>query len=191
MTLTRRSLIRRGAAAAAAGALHGALVTADVALAQETERTAALARLTELEQAAELAYSLAAEDGNLPDRVSQTFEEFSLHSGERATALSEALDQLGVEPPQPSDDAATYDSLEGYDSGDGAARQLRFLGSLESDLIAAYGEEVGALEPGDLTRTAAQIAGSHAQQLVALRLLAAVPGDAITDIPQAEPNTAG
>ena len=50
---------------------------------------------------------------------------------------------------------------------------------LEEELIAAYRELTPDLDAPDLVRTAAQVAASHAQMLVALRVLAGEP-DATT-----------
>ena len=98
--LTRRSLMGRGLAGAGALALPGSLVAAATAHAQQADaETDALERLVVLEQAAELAYSLAAEEGDLDSDAQTLFEELSIHSGDRATAFSEAMDQLLVDPP--------------------------------------------------------------------------------------------
>ncbi|CAN5205431.1 hypothetical protein BH24ACT23_BH24ACT23_12130 [soil metagenome] len=185
MSLSRRAFLGRTAAAGAAATLPAGLIAAAPAQAQESDRSDALERLVLLEQAAELAYSLAAEDSDLEEEIASTFAELSSHCGMHATALSEVMDQLNAEPPDSSDDPADYESLKGYDSGDRAGAQLDFLDGLEVGLIEAYGDAVPALEAGDLARTAAQIAAGHAQHLVALRLLADVPADEITDLPAA------
>jgi hypothetical protein len=52
----------------------------------------------------------------------------------------------------------------------------------ELELISAYEEEVPELDEPDLARTAAQAAASHAQALVALRLLAKEKGS-VTELP--------
>lgn len=185
MSLTRRVLIGRAAVGGAAAAIPTTLIAAAPAFAQESDRSDALERLVLLEQAAELAYSLAAEDGDLGEKTASTFAELSSHNGMHATALAEVLSQLNVDPPEPSDDPADYPSLKGYDSGAREAVQLTFLDDVETGLIEAYGEAIPALEAGDLGRTATQIAAGHAQHLVALRLIAGSPARAITKLPPA------
>lgn len=170
--LTRRALIGRAAAGAGAAALPASLVAVPVALAQSDAQTDALERLMELEQAAELAFSLAAEEGDLEAGTSALFEEFTLHCGEHATALSEALDQLGIDPPQSSDDPADFEVLDDFDSAGSEASLLAFVIDLELQVVEAYEDEVFDLDDPDLIRTSAQVAASHAQQLVALRVAA-------------------
>lgn len=190
MSLTRRSLIARAASGAAAASVPGALLAAAPAVAQATDETGALESWIELERGAELAYSLAAEDGNLEPEVRKSFEAFALHCGEHATALAEALEQLGVEKPEESGDPADYPSLDGYDSGARQDDQLEFMIGLEEELIEAYVAELPKLEAQDLIRTAAQIAASHAQVLVALRLLAPESASALTELPGASRSSA-
>lgn len=180
--LTRRGLLGRGLGIAGAAALPASLVTAAVAHAQETAQTDTLIGLTELEQAAELAYSLAAEDADLEPEAQMAFDRFSLHSGEHETALSEALEQLAADPPEGSDDPADYPSLDGFDSGASQDDLLAFMIDVELGLIELYEDDVPELDEPDLIRSAAQIAAGHAQQLVALRLLAGEDG-ALTELP--------
>ena len=181
---SRRQLIGRGVGIAGLAALPHSLITAELALAQESDETDALERLVVLEQAAELAYSLAVEDGKLKGESKSAFEEFGRHSGEHATALEEAMDQLAVDPPDPSDDPADYDSLADFDASAAGGESLDFAIALEEELIAAYESETPALEAEDLVRTGAQVAASHAQHLVALRLLASAPATALTKLPE-------
>jgi len=162
----------RGFAGAGALAIPGSLVAAQTASAQADDQTDALESLIELEQAAELAYSLAAEEGDLDPEATTLFEELSLHSDDRGTALSEAIDQLLVDPPEKSSDAADYESLDDFDPAGSQNDLVAFLIDLELELIEAYEENEPELEEPDLARTAAQVAASHAQALVALRLLA-------------------
>lgn len=179
---TRRSLVSRGLAGAGALALPGSLVAARPASAQADDQTEALEGLIIGEQAAELAYSLAAEEGDLDAQASMRFEEFSLHSEDRGAALSEAMDQLLVDPPDKSSDPDEYDSLEDFDPAGSQDDLLAFLIGLEEEQISAYEEEVPELDEPDLARTAAQAAASHAQALVALRLLAMEKGS-VTELP--------
>jgi len=179
---TRRSLMGRGLASAGALALPGSLVAAETASAQADDQTDALERLIVGEQAAELAYSLAAEEGDLDAQASMLFEEFSLHSEDRGAALSEAMDQLLVDPPDKSSDPDEYDNLEDFDPAGSQADLLAFMTDQELELISAYEEEVPELDEPDLARTAAQAAASHAQALVALRLLAKEKGS-VTELP--------
>jgi len=169
--LTRRSLIGRGLAGAGAFALPGSLVAAATAQAQADAETDALERLVEIEQARELAYSLAAEEGKLDSDAQALFEELSIHSQDRATAFVEALDQLLVEAPESSSDTEDYDSLSDFEPASSQKDLLAFMIELELDAIAAYEEDESELDEPDLVRSAAQMAASHAQALVALRLL--------------------
>jgi rubrerythrin len=175
--LSRRALLGRGLAGAGAVALPGTLVAAATAQAQEAESTSetdALERLIILEQAAELAYSLAAEKADVSSDTQSLFEELSIHSEDHATAFSEAIDQLLIDPPKSDSDPEEYDSLDGFDPSADEKDLLAFLDDLEVGLIEAYETEQAELEEPDLARTAAQVAASHAQALVALRLLAGV-----------------
>ncbi|HYH60889.1 MAG TPA: hypothetical protein VD766_03390 [Solirubrobacterales bacterium] len=183
--LTRRSLIGRGLAGAGALALPGSLVAAATAHAQSESdaETDALERFVVLEQAGELAYSLAAEEGDLDSHAQTLFEELSIHSGDRATAFSEALDQLLVEPPDDSSDTDDYDSLSDFDPASQQDDLLAFMIELELDAITAYEEDEPELDEPDLVRSAAQMAASHAQALVALRILAGGKGDP-TELPE-------
>lgn len=182
--LTRRSLVGRGLAGAGALALPGSLFAAATAHAQSDAETDALERFVELEQARELAYSLAAEEGDLSSDVQSLFEELSIHSGDRATAFSEALDQLLIEAPESSSDADDYESLEGFDPASPEDDLLAFMIDLELDAISSYEEDEPELDEPDLARTAAQVAAGHAQALVALRLFAGEKGD-VTQLPGA------
>jgi hypothetical protein len=186
--LTRRALIGRGLIGAGAVAVPGSLVAAATAHAQgeSTDETDALERLIILEQAAELAFSLAAEEGNVSPEAEALFEELSIHAEDHATAFSEAMDQLLVDPPASDSDPGEYESLEDFDPAAGEKDLLASLIDLELGLIAAYEENEPDLEEADLVRTAAQIAASHAQALVALRLLAGTKG-LLTELP--DPST--
>lgn len=164
---TRRELLARGGVAAGAAVLPAALLAAP-ALAQETDETDALEALVELEQAAELAYSLAAE--RLTGADAKLVGQLGGHAAEHVTALSEALDQLAVDPPDASEDPATYDALNGFDDRAPAPDQLAFFAGLELELVRAYEEATARLESPDLVITGAQVGAAHAQAWTALRL---------------------
>ena len=172
MRTTRRQLIGRGLGAAGAAAVPTSLLTATPAFAQESDETDALERIVILEQAAELAYSLAAQDGKIDADAKKSFELFSTHCGDHATALSEALDQLGVDPPEAESDPSDYERLADFDPKAAEKELLDFLIKLEEELVAVYADETPTLEEEDLVRTAAQVGAAHAQMLVALRVLA-------------------
>jgi len=161
-------------------------VAAATAQAQSDAQTDALERLVELEQAAELGYSLAAEEGDLNAEVMALFEVFSIHSGDRATAFSEALDQLVVDAPESSSDPDNYESLSDFDPAASQDDLLAFMIELELELVAAYEEDEPELDDPDLVRSAAQMAASHAQALVALRISAREKGN-LTELP--DPST--
>jgi hypothetical protein len=183
--ISRRALIGRGLAGAGAVVLPTTLVGAATAHAQSgetTDETDALERLIILEQAAELAFSLAAEEGDVSPDGKALFEELSLHAGDHATAFSEAMDQLLVDPPEDESDPDEYDSLEDFDPSADEADLLAFFEKLELDLIQAYEEDQADLVDPDLVRSAAQIAASHAQAVVALRVLANGKG-LLTELP--------
>lgn len=188
--ISRRSLIGRGLAGAGAVALPATLVGAATAHAQSgepTDETDALERLVILEQAAELAFSLAAEEGDLSPDAKSLFEELSLHAGDHAAAFSEAMDQLLVDPPEDESDPDEYESLgDSFDPSADEKGLLAFFTDLEQGLIEAYEEDQAELDAPDLVRSAAQIAASHAQALVALRLLAGGKGP-LTELP--DPST--
>jgi hypothetical protein len=175
VSTTRRQLIGRGIGVAGVAALPTSLLAATPALAQESDETDAIERIVELQLAAELAYSLAAEDGKLDAGTKKAFELFGKHSGDQATALSEALDQLDVDPPETESDPASYERLADFDAKAPAKEQLKFMIGLEEELIKVYEDETPTLEAEDLVRSAAQIGAAHAQMLVALRLLAGEP----------------
>jgi Ferritin-like domain len=183
VSTTRRQLFGRGAGIVGAAAVPSSLIPATAALAQASDETDALEPVVELEQAAELAYSLAAEDGDLKGDAQDAFELFTAQCGDHAVALSEALDQLGVDPPEAQSDPAEYESLADFDPKAPEKQQLEFMIGLEEDLIAAYRELTPDLEAPDLVRTAAQVAASHAQMLVALRVLAGEPEARLTELP--------
>lgn len=180
--LTRRSLVGRGLTGAGTLALAGSLVSAATAHAQSEAQSDVLERLAELEQAAELGYSLGAEEGDLDAQARSLFEQLSIHSGDRATAFSEALDQLLVDAPKSSSDPGDYDSLEGFEPASSQDDLLAFMIEIELELIAAYEEDEPELDEADLVRSAAQMAASHAQALVALRIAAKERGD-VTELP--------
>jgi len=182
--LTRRTLLGRGLAGAGAIAIPGSLVAVATAQAQEDAETDTLERLVELEQSAELAYSLAAEEGDLDRKTVSLFETLSLHSEDRATAFTEALDQLLVEAPESSSDAGDYENLGDFDPAGSQDALLAFMIDLELEIITAYEEDEPELTEPDLARSAAQMAAGHAQALVALRLLAGEKGD-VTELPEA------
>lgn len=184
MIATRRAFLGRSAGLAGAAVIPASLVGATRALAQADEETDALEPLVELELAGELAYSLAAEEGRGLDReTTREFELFAEHCGDHATALSKALDQLGVDPPEAGSDPAEHERLDGFRPKRRAPELLEFLIALEEDLVAAYEGATEALEAPDLVRTAAQVGAAHAQMLVRLRLLAGAAPDALTRLP--------
>jgi hypothetical protein len=168
VTTTRRQLLGRGLGAAGAAAIPTSLVAAPPALAQASDETDALERIVELELAAELAYSLAVEDGDLAPGVRQAFERYGGFCGEHATALSKAIEQLDVDPPDAQSDPADYEALADFDSRAPQNRQIEFMLGLEEDLVRIYADENANLEAPDLVRSAAEIAASHAQVRVAL-----------------------
>ena len=179
---TRRQLLVRGGAVAGTAALPSALLAAP-ALAQETAETDALENLVELEQAAELAYSLAAEE--LSGAVGDLLRDLGTQAGEHATALGEASDQLGVDPPEASEDTSTYPTLRDFDEKAPEREQLDFFATIEEELVLAYENAMPELEAADLVVTCAQVGAAHAQALVALRLQAGTRPDAATVLPEA------
>lgn len=182
MSATRREILIRGGAVTAGAALPS-LFAAAPALAQQSEETDAIGPVVELEQAAELAYALAAEEAGGP--AGELLRDLGTHAGEHATALAEALDQLGVDPPDASEDPATYDSLRGFDDKASEREQLDFFIGLEEELVRAYEEAVEALESSTIVLTWGQIAAAHAQALVALRLEAGAAPGGLTALPAA------
>jgi Ferritin-like domain len=183
VSATRRQFLGRGLGLAGAAALPTPLLPATVAFAQASDETDALEPVVELEQAAELAYSLAVEDGDLKADVQRAFELFASHCDDHAVALSEALDQLGVDPPDAESDPAQYEALADFDERAPEKQLLEFMIGIEEDLVTAYREATPELEAPDLVRTAAQIAASHAQILVALRVLAGEPDATLAELP--------
>lgn len=177
---TRRRLIGTAAAASVPAALAG--VTP--AFAQATDETDTLSDLVELEQGMELAYALAAQDGPLSPDTKMRFEEYGLFCGEHATAFDEALDQLAVDAPKSSDEIDDYDSLDGFDPEADETELVEFVIGLEEKIISAYEKQVPEIKQADLQRSIAQVAASHAQVLVALRVLAKTKGD-IAKLPPA------
>jgi Ferritin-like domain len=182
VSITRRQFLGRGAGIVGAAAVPASMIPA-TALAQASDETDALEPVVELEQATELAYSLAAEDGDLKGEAQNAFELFTAHCGDHAVALSEALDQLGVDPPEAQSDPAEYESLADFDPKAPEKQQLEFMIGIEEELITAYRELTPDLEAPDLVRTAAQVAAAHAQMLVALRVLAGEPEARLTELP--------
>jgi len=185
LRLNRRQLIGRGIGAAGVAALPASLLAAGPALAQESDQTDALEPVVELEQAVELAYSLAEEGATLKPDTKRAFESYGRHAGDHATALAEALEQLDVEPPEASSDPSDYEALADFDAEAPEPRLLQFMIGLEEELVAAYEELTPELEEEDLVRSGAQIGASHAQVLVALRLLAGAPPARLTELPDA------
>ncbi len=176
----------RGLAGAGAIALPGSLIAAPPAAAQVDDQTEALERLVLLEQAAELAFSLAAEEGDLDNEAVVLFEELSIHARDHATAFSEAMDQLLVDPPEAESEPEEYESLDDFDPAASQEDLVTYMIDLELGLIEAYEEDEPELEEPDLVRTAAQVAASHAQALVALRLLSG-QDKGLTELP--DPST--
>jgi len=176
MTSTRRQLLGRGLGAAGVAALPTSLIATTPAFAQASDETDALERIVELELAVELAYSLAVEDGDLDPDARDAFETFGGFCGEHATALSEAIDQLDVDPPDAQSDPADYEALADFNARAPQDKQIEFMVALEEDLVQIYADENANLEAEDLVRSAAEIAASHAQVRVALEDLGAQRG---------------
>ena len=185
---TRRELLARGGVAAGAAVVPAALLAAP-ALAQETDETGTLETLVELEQGAELAYSLAAE--RLTGAEAKLLNQLGGHAAEHVTALSEALDQLAVDPPDASEDPATYDVLGGFDDRSPTADQLAFFAELELELVRAYEDATPRLESSDLVITGAQVGAAHAQAWAALRLAAGGRGPTAVELDADREATAG
>jgi rubrerythrin len=167
---------------AGAAALPASLLAPASALAQEDDETDALEQVVELELASELAYSLAVEDAELAPDVKSAFEAFGEHNSDHATALSEALDQLGVDPPDVESDPNDYDRLADFDPKAAEPKLLEFMIALEQELVKVYEDVTPELEAEDLVRSAAQIGACHAQQYVALSILAGDQVPAPADI---------
>lgn len=173
MSPTRRQLVGRGLALAGAAAVPGTLLVATPARAQAEAETGALERLVGLEQAGALAYEEAAgEEGALSGKAKALAAGYARHAGERASALEAAIEQLGAEAPEAPDDVAAVELLEGFEGATEEPDLVDFLVRLEEETLAAYLDAAPELEAEDIVRAGAQIAASHAQQLVALRLLA-------------------
>lgn len=185
MTATRRQLLVRGAGAASAAALPATLLAVAPAFAQEDAETDELARLIALERGSALAYETAAESKGLDAEASKLAETLRGHETEHATALETAIDQLGVDPPEDSDDPADYEQLDGLDAAKTQKDLLDLLIVLEEELVTAYRDAALALETDDLIRTGAQVGASHAQHLVALRLLRGDSPAAAAALPEA------
>ena len=181
MSSTRRQILVRGGAVAGAAALPSAL-RATPALAQTDAETDAIASVVELEQAAKLAYTRAAEKAN--GEAKALYEQLAGFAAEHATALSEALEQLGTDPPDESSDPASYDALADFDEKADEQEQLDFLTKLEEELIAGYAAADPDIEAPDLVVTAAQVSAAHAQAWVALKLLGGGPPPTAVELPK-------
>ena len=187
MSTTRRQLLGRGAGIVGAAAVPASLIPATAALAQASDETDALEPVVELEQAAELAYSLAAEDGDLKGDAQKQFELFAAHCGDHAVALSEALDQLGVDPPEAQSDPAEYEPLADFDPKAPEKQQLEFMIGLEEELITALPRvDAGRWRHPISCEPPRRSAPAHAQMLVALRVLAGEPEARLTELPLME-----
>ncbi len=172
--VTRRTLIGRGLLGAGAVAIPGSLVAAATAQAQERREHRSDRRpgAPHHPRAGGRAGLLPRRRGRrrlarMPRRSSRSSRSTP---EDHATAFSEAMDQLLVDPPEADSDPDEYESLEDFDPAADEKDLLAFLIDLELGLIEAYEEDEPDLEDADLVRTAAQVAGSHAQALVALRL---------------------
>lgn len=183
MTATRRQLLVRGAGAASAAVLPAALLAAPPAFAKEGAETDELTLLIELEQGSSLAYETALESKDLGSEATKLLEQLHGHEAAHTTALSAAIDQLTVDPPEASSDPADYEQLDGLDAAKTEKELLDFLISLEEELVKAYLDAALALESPDVIRTGAQVGSSHVQQLVALRLLGGEASAAATQLP--------
>lgn len=183
VSATRRELIASGAGAAALAALPASLFAPASALAQGDAETDAVERLLELERALGLAYAEAGARDKLSTPSKGLTELFATHADRVATALEEALEQLGVDPDDASDDPAAYPELKGFDPKSPEREMLQFLADLELELIAGYERETVELEAEDLIRTAAEVGASHAQHLVALRLALGDDAGKLTELP--------
>jgi rubrerythrin len=168
---TRRDVIVRGIGLAGAAAVPAALLAAAPAHAQEDAQTDALKNVIELEQAAQLAYTEAAAEGKLSGDAQALAEELADQEDDHATALETAIEQLGVEAPEAPDSPDGVSALEGFDAGASEDGLIDFFISMEENLVRAYAEASANLTADDLLRSGAQIGGSHAQHLVAWRLL--------------------
>ncbi len=190
---SRRETLRDAAmiaGAIAAVPLIPALVRPDLARAQGTDDEAVrdfLVPAIEFEQLAVLAYSTAIDANDLDGLERRTLEQLRSQDQAHANAFRSALDALGFDLPDAPDsttDAEAFDDVEGLDDpaaseltdllGDlDAARRgeelLEVLVALKERAISYYRDSAPGLDSEDLTTTSAEIAGSHAQQLVVLR----------------------
>lgn len=172
MSSTRRQLLGRGAAAAGTAALPGALLSASPAFAKATDETDATKTLISYEQAGSLAYEDAASVKGLDADAKKLLDAFKTHADDRDDALEAALDELGEDPPKTPASIDSVDILAGYAKAKGKQADLiDFFADFELKTIEAYLTAAADLDAEDLVRTGAQLAASHAQQLVALRLL--------------------
>jgi hypothetical protein len=165
--LTRRGLLAGGAAAAVAALVGPARAGAATAPSEPATMRSLLVR----EDAAAAAYArVGATTGHaLLKRIARI-------DRQHAQALRVGLEALTVPPAPPPPQAESGDPL--------AARLAQALGTpaaldaaitLEQELVAAYVAAARSLVDAGLLQTVATIAGSHAQQLAALRAAAGRP----------------
>lgn len=167
---TRRETLRR-AAGLAAGALLAGLVRPVGARAQATEDEELrdfLEQAIELEQESVLAYDTAVEAPDVDRGLKPVLELLRDQEQAHANAWREAIDLLGFEAPDPPAELAEADDLGRLEELEKPEELLRFLAEHEQALISDYLELAPALVSEDLSRTAAEVAASHAQHLVVL-----------------------
>ena len=167
---TRRQTIRAAAGLGAALALP-ALARVDSAAAQSTEEEDLrdfLEQVIELEQDSVLAYGTAIESAGIDARLKSTLELLRDQEQAHANAWRSAIDSLGFDPPSPPDDPADSEELDGLTELEKSDELLGFLAEHEQTMIDRYLDLAPELESEDVSRTCAEVLGSHAQHVLVL-----------------------
>ncbi len=148
-----------------------------------------LEQAVDLEQAAVLAYAEAAKAKDLDAEQKRTFERFRDQEQAHADAMRQALDSLGVDPPDAPEGPQDTGAFDGLDDIDGAETLKKFLVDLlrkldkleagtelnrlllevENQELRLYLDQTPEFESEDLLRVGAEIGACQAQHVVVLR----------------------
>jgi rubrerythrin len=164
MRLTRRQALAGAAASAAFPA---------VALAEDKKAAnrAAVSSSLAVVQTAVVAYEAIANGPLLRREVETTFRSFLAQENEHAKALSDALEQMGGQPPVPP----RRDQIPGLQSLRSQRQAIEFAIVLERRSISTYYRAARELKDANALKTLASIMNCDGQHAAVLRQLAGRP----------------
>jgi rubrerythrin len=168
VSLTRRQVL---IASAAGFAVPSAALPAALAEDKKAMTVSALTNSLIAVQAMVVSYEAIANAGILGSSVQSTFRSFLGQENDHATALGDALDQMGKSTPVPP----RRNQIRGLDSLKTQQQALAFAIGLERRALSTYYRSMSDLKDANALKTLASIMGCDGQHVTVFRQLAHTP----------------